>query len=52
MTLKEQIQEIKQDIFYLAMKDNWTKEDFDRDDELHQKLKELEAQYDQHIHKS
>lgn len=43
-TLKKEIKEVEQDIFYLAMKDNWNKADFDRDDVLYQKKKNLEKQ--------
>ena len=51
--LQQQIKEVELDIFYLAMKDMWDRKDFERDDELHKKLKELqEALNDQHIHKS
>ena len=36
--LKKQ-EEIEDRIFYLDMKDRWTKEDFDLNDELHLELK-------------
>lgn len=45
--LEKKIQEVKEDKFYLAMKDNWTREDFDRDDELDKKLTELEKQVEE-----
>lgn len=40
-TREEKIRELENKRFFLAMKDNWTTKDFDRDEELRREIEEL-----------
>ena len=42
MTNNKRIEEVKNMMFFLNMKDNWTSKDFDRMRQLEKELKELE----------
>ncbi len=40
-TREEKIRELENRRFFLAMKDNWTRKDFERDEELRREIEEL-----------
>ena len=40
-TREEKIRKLENKRFFLAMKDNWTRKDFERDEELRREIEEL-----------
>ena len=40
-TREEKIRELENTRFFLAMKDNWNRKDFERDEELRKEIEEL-----------